>query len=461
MTIARNLADYAVGFDYKDLPQEVVHVAKRVLLDTLGCAIGGYDSDASQIVQSLLKELGTSSESTIIGSGMKTNCLNATLANGIMVRYLDYMDQISIPVGNWYVYAHPSEVIPGILALAERQHSSGAEVLTANILGYELSARFCAATTIVPIAKKGWTPDTLGVYVMPVLAGKILGLNTDQIENAVGISGCHGMVLGILDSAKEEYSMTKNMRFPSTAREGILAALLAQKGFTGPTRVIEGEYGFIDSVMDGDFNVEKLTDFSSGFRILDTESKAWPACGTIQGHLNATLNLVKEHDIKPEDVAQVRISAGTRSVQHTGDPIKRYPKNKETADHSAYYVTAVAIKEQTLGPDQYSPQKYNDPVIKELIGKINLEIDTNLDHFGRAGITEITTKQGATYRCRVDYPKGHPNNPMTGDEISDKFHTLASKFMDEEQIKQIIDTIYSLEELDDISRLMDLLAFRC
>ena len=166
------------------------------------------------------------------------------------------------------------------------------------------------------------------------------------------------------------------------------------------------------------------------------------------------------HDIKPEDVVQLRIWAGTRSVQHTGDPIKRYPKNKETADHSAYYVTAVAIKEQALGPDQYSPQKYNDPVIKELIGKINLEIDTSLDKFGRAGITEITTKQGATYRCRIDYPKGHPNNPMTDDEISDKFHTLASKFMDEEQIKQIIDTIYSLDKLDDIGRLMDLLVFR-
>ncbi len=461
MTIARNIADYAVGFDYKDLPQEVVHAAKRALLDTLGCAIGGYESDASQIIQKLVKELGVSSESSIIGSGIKTNCLNATLVNGIMVRYLDYMDQISIPVGNWYVYAHPSEVIPGILALAERQHSSGAEVLTASILGYELSARFCAGTTIVPIAKKGWAPDTLGVYIMPVLAGKILGLNAGQVENAIGISGCHGMVLGILDSAKEEYSMSKNIRFPSTAQGGILAAMMAQKGFTGPTRVIEGEYGFIDSVMDGDFDVEKLTDFSNGFRILDTEFKAWAACGTIQGHLNATLNLVNEHDIKPENVAQVRIWAGTRSVQHTGDPIKRYPKNKETADHSAYYVTAVAIKEQALGPDQYSPQKYNDPVIKELIGKINLEIDTNLDQFGRAGITEITTKQGATYRCRVDYPKGHPNNPMTDDEISDKFHTLASKFIDEEQIKRIIDIIYSLEELDDIRRLMELLVFRC
>ena len=294
---------------------------------------------------------------------------------------------------------------------------------------------------------------------MPAVAGKILGLNADQIENAVGISGCHGMVLGILDSATEEYSMTKNMRFPLTARDGILAALLAQKGFTGPTRVMEGENGFIDSVMDGDLDVEKLTDFGGRFRILDTEVKAWAACGTIQGHLNATLNLVMEHDIKPEDVAQVRIWAGTRSVQHTGDPVKRYPRNKETADHSAYYVTAVAIWERELGPDQYSPEKYDDPAIKELIDKITLEIDTDLDRFGRAGITEITTKQGARYSCRVDYPKGHPYNPMTDEDIRDKFFSLATQFMGEEQIKQIIDTIYALEELDDIGHLMELLVF--
>ncbi|MFC1864267.1 MmgE/PrpD family protein [Chloroflexota bacterium] len=459
MTIARKIADYAVGFDYKDLSQEVVHMSKKVLLDTLGCAIGGYASNASQIMQSLIREIGGSSESTIIGSGIKTNCLNATLTNGIMVRYLDYMDQISIPIGHWYVYAHPSEVIPGVLAVAERQHLSGVDVLAAVVLGYELSARFCEATTIVPMAKKGWNPDTLGAYIMPVVTGKILGLNADQIENAVGVSGCHGMVLGILDSAAEEYSMAKNMRFPFTARDGILAALLTQKGFTGPTRVLEGESGFIDSVMDGDFDVEKLTDFSGRFRILDTEFKAWAACGTIQGHLNATLNLVKEHNIKPEDVSQVRIWAGTRSVEHTGDPVKRYPRNKETADHSAYYVTAVAIRERELGPDQYAPEKFDDPVIRELIDKITLEINTNLDRFGRAGITEITTKQGAKYSCHVDYPKGHPNNPMTDEDIRDKFFSLATKFMSEEQIKQVIDTIYTLEELNDIGRLMELLVF--
>ncbi len=460
MTIARKIADYAMGFNYESLPQEVVHAAKRALLDTVGCAIGGYASDASRIFQSLTGELSKLTDSTVIGSGIKTDCLTATMANGIMVRYLDYMDQISIPVGQWYVYTHPSEVIPSVLAVAERQHSSGMEVLTAIVLGYELLARFSEASSIVPMSKKGWNSDTAGAYIVPVVAGKLLGINSEEMENAIGISGCHGAILGILDAEAEEFSMTKNLRFPFTARDGVLAALLAQKGFSGPTTVFEGNDGFIHSVMDGDFNTEPLTNFQGMFRILNTEVKAWPACGTIQGHLNATLNLIKQYNIRPDDIAHIRIQAGTRSVQHTGDPSRRYPRNKETADHSAYYVTAIAILEGELSPAQYSPEKYTDPKVRQLSDKVSMEINTDLDRLGRAGITEITTRQGAKYTCRVDYPKGHPLNPMTDEELHTKFRSLTNKFLSEHRIQELADTIFNLEKLDDINHLVKLLVFQ-
>ena len=152
-------------------------------------------------------------------------------------------------------------------------------------------------------------------------------------------------------------------------------------------------------------------------------------------------------------MSRVKIWAGTRSVKHTGDQIKRYPKNKETADHSAHYVTAIAIKERALGPDQYAPEKYNDPAIIDLISKISIEIDTSLDQLGRAGITEITTRQGAIHRCRIDYPKGHPNNPMTDEEINNKFCTMACAFMSEQETKRVIDTIYNLDKLNDIGHI--------
>ena len=224
----------------------MVHQTKRVLLDTLGCAIGGYDSEAREAIEAYIKESGHPGEATVFGSGLRTSCLNATLANGAMVRYLDYNDTAFILQGETYRTGyHPSEVIPPILALGERQHLAGKEVIAAIVAGYDLSLSFLEAVTGPGMEKKGWNGDTRGAYIMPLIAGKILGLNETQMENAVGISGsCHA-VLGILDTPAEEYTMTKNIRFPTMSYGGIMAALLARKGFTGPTTIIEGHDGFV------------------------------------------------------------------------------------------------------------------------------------------------------------------------------------------------------------------------
>ena len=464
MTVARELAKFALGITFDDLPDAVVHEAKRAILDTLGCAIGAYTSDPSVIMQALAKELGGYKESTIIGSGFRTSCLNAILVNGVMVRYLDFNDTYLIPVGNLVLGNHPSEVIPAVFALGERQGLKGRDLINAIVIGYELSARFndCAATpgaAAPTIEAKGWNTDTRGVFIMPLLAGILLNLNEAQMEQALGISGSHNMILGILDATGEEYTMTKNLRFPRTAHGGLMAALMAQKGFTGPTRVIEGNKGFVQSVMQGDFDVAKLTEPLSKFKILDTMYKLVAADATTHGHLTATLELVTEHDIKPEDIAEVRISAGSRCIEHTGDPVKRYPKNKESADHSSYYTTAIAILDRQVGPDQYTPKKLNDPRVRELIDKVSLKSDPSLDCFGRAGISEIRLKQGVNYQRRVEYPKGDPKNPMTDEELETKFRSMAKKFMTEKQIKKAISTVFELEHLDNIGGLMKSMVF--
>ena len=464
MTIARELAQYALRLTFDDLPKEVIHEVKRAMLDTLGCAVGAYPSEPSRIIQSLIQELDGPEESTVIGSGLKTSCLNAILANGVMVRYLDFNDTYLLVAGHDVSGGHPSEIIPTALALGERENCPGRDVITAIVLGYEFSARFFDCS-INPAAQeptmeaKGWNADTRGIFVMPMVAGKLLGLSEEQLEHAIGISGCHNMILGILDAAGEEYNMTKNLRFPRTAHGGVMAALMAQKGFTGPTRVIEGNKGFVHTVLRGDFDAEKLTEGGERFKILDTIYKSAAGDATTQGHLTATLQLVREHDIKPEDVAAVKIIAGSRCTEHTGDPVKRFPKNKETADHSSYYLTAVAITDREVGPDQYTPEKLGDPKVHELIEKVRMEADPSLDRFGRAGITEIRTKQGATYRQRVEYPKGDPRNPMTDQELEDKFRIMARKLMSETQIAEAIAAIYEMERLDDIGKLMEAVVF--
>ena len=461
MGIALELAKNVKSVTFQDLPQDIVHQTKRLVLDTLGCAIGGYASEASRVIQEVVKELGHPEEATVFGSGLRTSCLNAALANGAMVRYLDYNDTAFILQGETYRTGyHPSEVIPPILALGERQHLSGEDVITTINLGYDLSLAFLEGVVGPGMEKRGWNGDTRGAFIMPLVAGKILGLTEEQMQNAVGISGsCHA-VFGILDTPAEEYTMTKNIRFPMMSYGGILAAMLAQKGFTGPGGMIEGHDGFIEVIMNGDYDLGALRNVKGKFAIRETCIKSIIADFSSHGHLTATLTLVREHDIKPEDVAEVRITTSKRCAEHTGDPVKKYPKNKETADHSSYYLTAIAIIDRQIGPDQFTPEKYNDSRVRELIDKVILKGDPSLDKVRPAGISEITTKKGEKYSLRVDYPRGHAHNPMTDEEVVDKFTSMASRYMSDECVKQVIDTVFELDKLGDIGKLNRLMVFR-
>jgi 2-methylcitrate dehydratase len=460
MSAARKLAEYAFHFISQDLPGDVIHQTKRMVLDTLGCAIGGYESEARRAIEAYVKESGHPGEATVFGSGMRTSCLNAALANGAMVRYLDYNDTAFIIRGETYRTGyHPSEVIPAVLALGERQRLPGRDVITAIVLGYNLSLAFLEGAIGVGMEKKGWNGDTRGAYIMPLIAGKLLGLNEIQMENAVGIAGsCHA-VLGILDTPTEEYTMTKNIRFPTMSYAGIMAAMLAQKGFTGPTTIIEGHDGFAETIMGGEYDLSKIVPRKGKLAIRETCIKSIIADFSSHGHLTATLKLVREHDIKPDDVTEIRITTSKRCAEHTGDPIKKYPKNKETADHSSYYLTAIAIIDRQIGPDQFSPDKYQDPRVRKLIDKIILQGDANLDKVRPAGISEIMTKQGKRFQCRVDYPRGHARNPMTDEEIIEKFRSLAKKHMSDKQISQLSETVFELDKLDDIGKLNRLMVF--
>jgi 2-methylcitrate dehydratase len=460
MSVAEELAGKALEYTFTDIPSDVVHQTKRLVLDTLGCAIGGYGSEASRILQSYIRETGHPGESTVFGSGIRTSCVNAALANGAMVRYLDYNDTAFILQGDTYRTGyHPSEVIPPILALCERQKASGRDVIAAINLGYDLSLAFLEGVQGPGMEKKGWNGDTRGAYIMPLVAGKILELTAEQMESAVGICGsCHA-VFGILDTPAEEYTMTKNIRFPTMSSAGIMAAMLAGKGFTGPAGMIEGHDGFVQSVMDGEYDLNPLLSFSGKYAIRETCIKSIIADFSSHGHLTATLTLAREKDIRPEDVAEVRITTSKRCAEHTGDPVKKYPKNKETADHSSYYLTAVAIVDRQIGPGQFTPEKYNDPRVFDLIGKVDLRGDPSLDKARPAGISEIVTKDGKTCSLRVDHPRGHARNPMTDQEVIEKFKDMASVYMSEEHMKRLIEAVFDMDKLDDIGKLLDLMVF--
>lgn len=449
-SISYQLARYALCLNYELLPQDVVHQAKRCLLDTLGCAIGAYDAPGRPICEDVVKELGGPEEATVIGSGLRTNALNATLVNSFMVRFLDYND-----LGGG---GHNSDSIPAILAVSEREKADGEDFLTSLVISYELGARFRESVTGATLTDRGWSGDMRAGLTMPPALGRLMGLNEEQIANAIGSCASGNITLNILDAHREEYSMRKNLRFGAISYAAILYCMLAKKGFTGPVRIIEGDCGWRQVLVQGDMDLEHLVDFSC-WRILKTRHKSVPMNATTSGHVLATLAIVKEHDLKPEDIAAVRIKASRKEALHTTTFAKKYPRNAESADHSAFYLNAIAIKERACGPDSIIPEKFTDPVVLDLIEKITVEGDDDPRWNHREGTSEITTKDGRKFEKHIITPHGLGDDPLTDEELEDKFREMATKYMDEEQIQKIFDAVWNVEKLDDTNKLMRLMVF--
>ncbi|MBI2858202.1 MAG: MmgE/PrpD family protein [Chloroflexi bacterium] len=448
-SISHQLARYALALRYELLPSEVVHEAKRCLLDALGCAIGAWEAPGRSICEDLVRTIGGSREATLFGSGEKTSALNATLFNSFLVRFLDFND-----LGGG---GHNSDAIPALLAVAEVENRNGCDFITSLVCSYEIGARVGESVKTSTWQEKDWKTDVRGGLNMPPSLGRLLGLTEEQIANAVGICASHSLPLGILDAQREENTMAKNLRFGFISHHAILSCMLAKRGFTGPLRVVEGETGFKQVILQGDMDLEKLTDFS-GWRILRTKHKALAADSPLQGIIFATLAVVKENDIRPEEVASVRLKAGHRAWQHTTSLVRKYPRNAETADHSVYFANAVAIKERSFGPESIEPQKFRDPVILDLIEKITVEPDPTVAYAG--GVSEISLRDGRRFEKRVEVAHGFGDVSLSDSDIENKFRGMAAHHMSSNQIQSILEMVWSAEKLDNLSKLTGLMAFK-
>jgi 2-methylcitrate dehydratase len=443
--ISRILSRYAATLKYEDLSPEVIRYGKHLLLDTIGVALGAYLSEPSRITRSVIRELGGRPEATIIGSGERTSASLAALANGTMVRYLDFMDVYFNLDG-----PHPSENIPVALAMAERQHSSGRDMFLGMFLGFELMGRF-ADTWSTP--RLGYHHVTLGGYITPIVAGKILGLTEDQMVNAMGLGGATSHTTSYLG---DQVTMIKALGYAFTGQRGIEAALLAQKGMTGPENVLET---FIRVArFTGDLT--PLTQGGDTPRILRTAIKPYAAEYMTHSPMEALFALMEEHRIAPENVASMNLATFRTAIGVLARPGAYKPQTRETADHSLPYCLAVGLYEGDLYPPQFAREQWNDPKIIDLMSRITITEDpamTKLYPPARPAELEIRMKDGTSFRKRVDYPKGDPHNPMSDDEVKAKFRKLVRPLMSETQVKAIIDSVDNVERLVDTGQLMSLL----
>lgn len=458
MTIASKLADAALRYDYSDLSEEVCDVTKRLIVDAIGCTLGGYDTPTGRAVRDYAAQSNDASGCTLFGSLQRTAISPAIIANQAMLRYLDYNDAMIVPIGPGNMAAtHPSGALPVAFALCERTGKGGRDLIAAMVAGYEVMATLLRSFQ-VSLEVRGFHNGCVHAYGGAGMAGHLLRLPRDQLANAMGISGSLSVGLDILDAEGEEYTMTKNLADGMIAERGYVAVELARRGMTGPTGIIEGNKGFARVVLGGEEKFVWPESKDAQPLILTTFIKGLCAEATTHGHLHATLSLAIEHDIAPEAVAQILIRTSRRAVHHTGDPVKKYPRNKETADHSSYYLTAMALLERRITPAIYSDANYADPRVRALIDKTVLEHGPEFDSQIPAAEVTIRLNDGRVLSRRVEKSAmtGDPRARMADAALKSKFVECAGELMPESQIDRIIETCLRLDTLEDIGDLIKL-----
>ena len=451
-TIAAAMSRWAAGLSYPQLSQEAVYQAKRFLLDSVGCALGGFQQHDVKIALEVLDEIAGSGPATVIGTGKRIDPVSASLANGLMIRCMDYND----------IYwkqdpSHPSDIFPAALAGCERAKSDGKELIVGLVLGHEFEMRFCEAA-FPGIRERGWHHATLTAFVSPIVAGRALHLGWEQIQHAIGISASRHATLGAVTAGK--LTMMKNTVDPMATQSGVLAALMAEKGYTGPEHVVDGKEG-LTHCFGPSWKLNLLTDgLGESWRITQCGMKAFPTEALTHTPISAVLEIVKSNDLKPEQVEKVQIRSLARAADILSDPSKYDPQSKETADHSLPYVIAAAIAERQVTPVQFEMKKIMDPTIRAQLKKVEVVADPEIEKVFPAlqrVIVNLTTTDGRTFSKQLDYPKGDPRNPLSDAEVEEKFAALADGVLSEGAQKKLKDAIWNLEKVGSVSKLMALM----
>jgi len=450
-TITATMARWATDLTYSDLGEQAIHEAKRYLLDSLGCAFGGYRQEDARIALAVLQEIGGEGNATVIGSGAKTDPVSASLANALMVRVMDYND----------IYwqqdpSHPSDIIPAAMACGERVGRNGKDLTVGIVLGHEFEMRLCEAA-FPGIRERGWHHATLTAFVSPIVASRMLGLTWEQCQHAIGISASRHCTLGAVTAGK--LTMMKNTVDPMATQSGVLAALLAEKGYTGPEHVIDGKEG-LAHCYGPEWKLDVLVDgLGESWRIERCGMKAFPTEALTHAPISAVLEIVIENDLAPEVVEKVHIRSLARAADILADPSKYDPRSKETADHSLPYVIAAAVADRQVTPAQFEQDKIMDPRIREQLNKVEVVADPEIEKLFpklQRVIVTIYTTDGREFTKQLDYPKGDPRNPLTDQEVEEKFDALAAPVLSDEARKRLKDAVWSLEKVGSVSELMDL-----
>jgi 2-methylcitrate dehydratase PrpD len=450
------LATWVAGLTLEDISHDVVDRAKHLLLDGLGCGLIGAQLPWSRVATRAVLDRENDGDTVVIGTGISTSGPAAAVLNGTFIQGFELDDFHPIaPVHSC------SLVIPSLLStVAASSHpTSGADFLLAAIIGFEVGPRVGYTLHGAQMLDRGWhSGPVFGTHSAAMASGKLRGLTPAQLEDALGLAGTQS---GGLMAAQYE-AMSKRMHHGFAARNGFYAAGLAAAGYTGIKRVFEREYGGFLSVFGEGHQPDAslLTDqLGERWETSTIMVKSYAVMGGLHGAVDAARQL--RQSIAAEDISKIDITVGETVYKHGWWAPER-PLTAIGAQMNIGYATAATLLDGNALPEQFTPARLDSDDIWSLLDKTTVHLDESLND---APLTErfrtdlaVTTHSGEVHHARIVAPHGAPWDPVTNDELIAKFHALTDRVMDRDRATAIERAVVGLDNLDDVSDLIALLA---
>jgi len=449
------LVGWAAGMTRDQLTESARHAAKRSLVDSVGCAYGAWREPAMAALRELAAGSSAVAPATVLGDRVRTTPELAAFVNGSMIRYLDFSDDYFGGAGT--IGPHPSDNVGGILAAAESTHAGGLDVLLGMTVAYEVVGQVVDHVRL-PSGRRHWDYTTLHAMGTSLGAGRVLGLEPDALGHALGIATVAN--LSLQQSRFGTISDWKGLAGPDASSRGLSAARLAGHGITGPDEPFDGRSG-LHALLGTELSLGELGGAGTPFRIEGTFFKRLPVRYNAQTPIWAAVELgeqLRERGLGPEDVTRLRVDLVSRYVTTREESPQSWdPQTPGTADHSFGYLVAAALVDGEVTRRTLTPERFRDPVILRLLDRVELRADPEFTTAFPATLrSRVTAELVGGERVSVEHadPKGTPANPLTDDELGQKFLEQATAVLPGARAREILDRLWDVDQLHDVAELM-------